>query len=152
MERFWKKVKKTENCWEWTANKIKHGYGRINFEGRPQLAHRVSWILSNGNIPYGFVICHRCDNPSCVRPDHLFIGTMSDNKKDSDSKNRSYRTGKPPIKLGKENNMTRFTKDQILEIRSRYASGEDQYSIGRSYSAAQGTISNIVRRKSWKHI
>ncbi len=84
-KRFWIKVQKTEGCWNWTGSKDRDGYGRFGTNGRnssPHLAQRVSWFIKFGDIPEGSCILHRCDNPSCVNPDHLFIGTPYDNMRD----------------------------------------------------------------------
>lgn len=89
-DRFWAKVKKSDACWEWQGGRLPHGYGRIVIsrkEGAVR-AHRFSWELHFGPIPDGMVICHRCDNPPCVRPDHLFVGTQSDNMRDCVNKGR----------------------------------------------------------------
>lgn len=83
-DRFWAKVEKTEGCWEWTGSKSRKGYGQFN-EGR---AHRVSWEMHNGPIPEGMFVCHHCDNPPCVRPDHLFIGDNAANMRDAFAKGR----------------------------------------------------------------
>lgn len=88
LQRFTEKVNKTDNCWEWTAYINRHGYGAIRFNGRATLAHRVSYELHNGPIPEGFLVCHHCDNPKCVNPGHLFIGTHQDNRNDCLKKGR----------------------------------------------------------------
>lgn len=91
-ERFWAKVRKSKGCWEWTGAKQHNGYGFIHTGGhvirRPLRAHRASWELHYGPIPAGLWVLHRCDNPSCVRPDHLFLGSRSDNMKDCAAKGR----------------------------------------------------------------
>jgi hypothetical protein len=88
MKRFWDKVVKTDTCWVWTASVNGKGYGSFGYGGRVQLAHRVSWQMHCGPIPPGLCVCHACDNPSCVRPDHLFLGTIKDNNRDRDRKGR----------------------------------------------------------------
>lgn len=93
---FWKHVEKTEGCWPWTAHRDRRGYGRMTAKGYPQLPGRriwlathVSWLIHHGALPSGLVL-HRCDNPSCVRPDHLFLGTHADNVADMIAKGRGF--------------------------------------------------------------
>ena len=85
---FWAQVKKGPGCWVWQGTVNAQGYGRVR-RGAIGGAHRVSWVIANGAIPDGMHICHKCDNPPCVRPDHLFAGTRSDNMKDCTSKGRN---------------------------------------------------------------
>jgi hypothetical protein len=96
--RFWAKVQKSAGCWTWTANHLPKGYGVIGVGAADQglkLAHRVSWEIHFGPIPAGLFVCHRCDNPPCVRPDHLFLGTVQDNVDDMVAKGRAnYRGGR----------------------------------------------------------
>lgn len=102
MQRFWDKVNKTEDCWEWIgAIRGNSGYGCIKINGKNQNAHRVSWELSFGKIPVEKLVCHHCDNRRCVRPDHLFLGSYTDNILDSFSKGRvSWNKGKMFTKHG----------------------------------------------------
>jgi hypothetical protein len=88
-ERFWRNVDKTGECWTWTGGRAIDGYGSFYADGAGIAAHRFSYQLHNGPIPAGLVICHRCDNPPCVRPDHLFLGTQLDNVRDMFSKDRN---------------------------------------------------------------
>lgn len=92
--RFWSKVNKTEGCWLWTASGTDDGYGQLKFKGKRHYAHHLSVMLSGREIPAGMAVCHTCDNPPCVRPDHLFVGTLSDNQKDSVKKGRNYAPGR----------------------------------------------------------
>lgn len=89
--RFWARVQKGDGCWEWQGTRIAHGYGRLRVGSERVLAHRYSWRITNGPIPAGMSVLHRCDNPPCVRPDHLFLGTQLDNNRDRSAKGRSYR-------------------------------------------------------------
>lgn len=94
-DRFWSKVVKTDTCWIWigAGSTSKKGYGQIRLpgaKGRQTSAHRVSWILHRGEIPIGLDVLHKCDNPPCVNPDHLFLGTNQDNVNDKVSKGRQY--------------------------------------------------------------
>lgn len=90
-DRFWAKVAKYDGCWIWTAAKNQNGYGLFRVPGRKWVvvASRVSWELERGPIPEGIFVCHHCDNPSCVRPDHLFLGTNADNNRDRHRKGRT---------------------------------------------------------------
>lgn len=88
---FWRRVKKGDGCWLWVGDKRPRGYGRF----RADSAHRVAYRLTRGDIPDGFFVCHHCDNPSCVRPDHLFLGTPADNVRDMIAKGRQRLVGRP---------------------------------------------------------
>jgi len=88
--RFWRRVSKSDRCWTWTGCGTPKGYGVVGYLGRQAYAHRVSWIIHNGPIPSGMSVCHRCDNPPCVRPEHLFLGTALDNNRDSRDKGRHH--------------------------------------------------------------
>jgi hypothetical protein len=93
-QRFWAKVDKSDGCWVWTANKLPRGYGLFQFASRKAVtAHRLSYEMANGPIPAGLFVLHRCDNPSCVRPDHLFAGTHTDNMCDAARKGRLVDNG-----------------------------------------------------------
>ena len=89
MERFFEKVEKTEKCWGWLAGTNKDGYGKFKMRGKTLQAHRLSWVIHNGIIPEGMCVLHHCDNPPCVNPAHLFLGTILDNNRDRDAKGRN---------------------------------------------------------------
>ena len=88
MQRFWDKVEKTDGCWVWTASKNRQGYGYFRFDGKMRKAHRMAWLFAIGEIPEGMMVCHSCDNPSCVNPEHLWLGTGQDNMDDMNTKGR----------------------------------------------------------------
>lgn len=145
-ERFWEKVDKTGDCWEWTAHKNKQGYGTFHTEGG-YLAHRFSWFLHNGKIPEDLYVCHHCDNPGCVNPDHLFLGTYKDNMQDAVNK------GRMADQRGEANGHSKLTKKQVLAIREEYKTGNiTQKELAIKYNVSQVTIWMIVTRRTWRHI
>lgn len=149
-ERFWEKVKKAgpDDCWLWTATVTRAGYGKIGRGGRDEVedyAHRVSWELHNGPIPDGYFLCHRCDNPPCVNPTHLFLGTPADNVADAIKKGRHIR--------GEAVGGCLLTADKVVEIRRLYAAGGvRQEDLATRYGVTRSNIGAIVRGKSWKHL
>lgn len=132
-ERFWEKVEKRspEDCWEWTHCRTKFGYGRIaNGDGKVVTTHRVSWQIHNGPIPEKMWVLHKCDNPPCVNPDHLFLGTGKENNLDCETKGRARRLH------GTDNGNCKYS-DEIIEIvRSNTMTEKmlrEQYGISRGY-------------------
>lgn len=113
---FWEKVNKTEGCWEWTGSKNKKGYGSFGVDGKTQKAHRVSWMLTFGELPEDDVL-HTCDNPSCVRPDHLFVGTNQDNMRDMADKGRAF------MKKGELHLNAKLTDAQVEALRQEGKTG-----------------------------
>ena len=97
-ERFWEKVHITDGCWEWMARRKLHGYGEFRIIDCLVPAHRMAWVLSVGPIPKGLLVLHRCDNPPCCNPDHLFLGTQADNLRDAIQKGRLVLTARKPRK------------------------------------------------------
>ena len=93
--RFWSLVRKADSdaCWEWNGPRTKRNYGMVTIARQKVPAHRAAWELTSGPIPAGLFVCHRCDNPPCVRPDHLFLGTALENNQDMWAKNRGWRGG-----------------------------------------------------------
>jgi len=174
-ELFWSKVDKSagpDACWPWTGG-LHGGYGRIMFNKERMLAHRVSWVLTNGAIPPGLCSCHRCDNPCCVNPSHLFLGTVTDNNADCTAKGRrssgdAHRaimrrlaargeangSRKHPERRprGSNNGSARLTESLVVEIRTRCANGESQRAVARSLHVASNTVRDIIIGKRWRHV
>lgn len=133
-------------CWEWQKCKTL-GYGRLAVAGtgKKSRAHRQSHALHTGPIPDGMLVCHACDNPSCVNPDHLFLGTQSDNMADMTAKGRQSR--------GEASGSAKLTKSDVLEIRDLALHKVfTQAAIGALYDIDQTAVSKIHSRKSWRHI
>lgn len=160
VDRFWEKVKKSDGCWEWQGSTAGSGYGQLKVPGASRIgAHRFSWELHYGPIPPGLFVCHHCDNRTCVRPDHLFLGTSAENNADAARKGRfpkgkeSY-PGKHPERYfrGQDNPNARLTDAAVRDIRRRCAAGESQRSLAREYGVDQTLISLVVLRKAWRHI
>lgn len=147
-DRFWEKVQKTDSCWIWTGAHMSNGYGSIGScaKGRRLLAHRVSWELHNGPIPDGLCALHRCDNRTCVNPNHLFLGTYKDNALDMHAKGRDNHC------KGETAPSTFLTNADVLAIRAEFAQGQRIADIARNRGLKYYHVSNIVHRKTWRHI
>ena len=113
INNFWKKVEKTERCWNWTAAKNEKGYGFFGIIGKTDRSHRISWVLNNGQIPDNLFVCHKCDNPKCVNPAHLFLGTNKDNVDDMVAKQRN---SKPPSMGGWNKKLFPEDKKHLLGV------------------------------------
>lgn len=140
-------MRKTDDCWEWTGGLFSFGYGSIKVVLEPgryqaQQAHRVSYELHHGPIPAGLLVCHRCDNPICVRPDHLFLGTNSDNMRDMHAKGRAN------LKRGATNARAKLSEDDVREIRA-LAGTMPQRKIAARFGISQGQVCRIVLRTRW---
>ena len=112
-------------------------------------AHRAAWELANGPVPNGMSVLHRCDNPPCVRPEHLFVGTQKDNVRDMIEKGRRA-TLESTTHFGSDVGTSKLTVDEVVEIRRLYASGMRQIPLGKMFGVHQNSISRIVNRKSWQ--
>lgn len=184
---FWSHVRVNERtgCWEWTGGHDKDGYGY--FLVRPRLkgldrTHRVSWVIHFGPIPVGLFVLHRCDNPPCVRPDHLWLGTSADNTADMVAKGREShhrhfggavghrnghythpestargerhgsRTHPEAVLRGAANGMATTTEAQVREVRRLRATGELYRDIAEAVGLKLSNVQQIARRKTWRHI
>ena len=146
MDRFWNKIiKYASGCWHWNGC-IVRGYGQIRWQGKLIYVHRLSWIIHNGSIPVGMMVCHKCDTPICVNPDHLFLGTAKDNGADKANKHRAARL------LGEQNPYAKLTAFQAIQAKAGHANGESCTSIARRFHVDRTTISKIVNGVNWKHL
>ena len=150
-ERFWPKVDRSggpDACWPWTAFRLPWGYGQIGegpAGGRHLYAHRVAWELTNGPIPAGLLALHRCDNPPCCNPAHLFLGTNRDNTADMDQKGR--RGEHHPV--GSLNGRAVLTLEMAAEIRRLHEMGVPYSQLVRRFGVGKSTISRVVRGENW---
>lgn len=148
--RFFKKVAKSKGCWTWTAAINNRGYGKFSLEtGKWSLAHRASWLIHYGKIPKGLHVLHRCDNPPCVRPDHLFLGTGKDNFADMIDKGRQNYGNRS---RGEEHVRSIFTEEEVLEIRALRSGGFSLGAIAEAFMVRKSAVSHIIQRRCWKHI
>jgi hypothetical protein len=133
-------------CWEWKKAKHRQGYGNIGYKRKVMLAHRVSWKVFKGELDDNILVCHHCDNPPCVNPDHLFLGTDRDNVNDAFKKGRIKRY------KGEDHYFAKLTKEMVLEIRKLASEGMKYAEIAKKLNVKLGNISGIVTKSSWKHI
>lgn len=147
MVSFWNLVdrKKDFECWEWLGSKQGVGYGTYVFCGASLKAHRVSWELNRGPIPKCMQVCHKCDNPGCVNPNHLFIGSHADNMRDKIEKQRAN------CLKGENHPLAKLNKSKVVHIRREYEKGGvTQTELAERYNINFRSIHNIVNQKSWK--
>lgn len=147
--RFLKRVivKNNDECWEWTGSRNQkewHGQWR-NKAGEIELTHRASWRLFKSEIPGGLCVLHRCDNPICVNPTHLFLGTQSDNSNDMWQKGRA----RPATSLGEKHGMSKLNVNAVLEIRSSQLSGVE---LAKKFGITPTTVCDVRKRRIWKHV
>lgn len=149
-------IDKETSCWNWNMGKDKDGYGKITFNGEHWRAHRLSYVaLSNPvhdcEIPAGMLVCHRCDNPSCINPTHLFLGTPADNMADRDSKGRHKPNTGKSYGCGESANSAKLKWHQVLEIRKMASSGEfTQTEIAEMFGINQSGVSKIRLGVTWR--
>ncbi len=150
--RFWPKVAMTtpedDYCWTWMGGRSARGYGCFYWDGQQSSAHRAAWVLTYGPIPKGMVVAHRCDNPSCVRPTHLFAGSQLENVQDMDRKGRR-RSVSP---RGEERTARKLSEAQVVAIRDSHRAGISTVVLGREYGVNPTTVQRIVRREDWAHV
>lgn len=151
-KRFWSKVQKGSDCWLWQSTKNSQGYGRFAISVGPYRqqwlsAHRLAWEWTRGSIPDGMNVCHHCDNPSCVNPAHLFLGTDKDNAADRDRKGRR----RPPI--GDSNGRAKLTECDVREMRELWdRSSMTMRELAERYRVARQTVRAAINGETWRHI
>lgn len=156
IERFWSHVDKAGDCWLWTAGKNGVGYGVFGIggrKGRRWIASRFAYTITNGPIASGLNVCHQCDNPSCVNPAHLFLGTQGDNIRDMAKKGRHWVQKNPGANDGERNPRATLTDAQVLAIRAEWShGGVTQADLMRRYGVSKHVIWGVVHRRRWQHL
>lgn len=146
---FWEKVERTESCWNWKASKDRYGYGQLTCQGKHRMAHHVAYELTKGAIPDGLCVLHHCDNPSCVNPEHLYLGTHRHNTQDMMQRGRNQ-CGRFP---GSTNPTSKLTEEDVKTIRWMHENGTlSNQAIADHFGVTGALIGMIVKRKIWKHI
>lgn len=146
LNRFWSNVVKSEGCWNWIGGKDKDGYGKLQLYGASLRAHRFAYKLYKGHIDDTLMVLHTCDNPSCVREDHLYQGTNEDNVQDRIIRQRQQ------SQWGEANPAAKLSTEIVLEVRRLWASGVRQVDIGKLFDIDPKYISSIVNNKCWTHL
>lgn len=164
-KRFWKKVEITANpdkCWNWTASHLmgegKQPYGKISFNKIFYFAHRISYLMHYKEDPREMCVLHKCDNPRCVNPAHLFLGTNDDNVQDKKSKGRHRGFKMKPKSYegtarGVNHGMSKLNNQNVIQIKEEYCKGGITYQqLGSKYGVSKKTILNIINNRTWKHV
>lgn len=142
--RFLSKTKQVGDCLEWQAGKNQHGYGTFKVGGKGWLAHRASWFIFKGQDPGALKVLHKCDNPACVSPAHLFLGTQVDNIDDMVKKGRNIKGESVPN--------AKLTETDVLEVRRLAKQGWQQKDIAKRFQVSKPCISRLLSGKTWKHL
>ena len=156
-ERFWSKVRKSDGCWEWTGNKGSNGYGRFYANDRSFAATHIALMLSGRPLADGLFALHKCDNPGCVRPDHLFAGTLAENQQDCERKRRRrHMVGDSnPMRMyaglhaGEKNGCSKLTSADVTRIREQYKAGIRVSLIAEKFGVHNTAIYKILNGKRW---
>lgn len=162
-DRFWSYVDRTSDCWNWLGTRTNHGlgYGKFSVGVSTMLAHRVSYIISRGEeIPHGRLVCHRCDNPCCVNPSHLWLGTPLSNMQDKVSKNRQSEgarhatlcAGTFKVQHGAATGHAKICDSDVIELRKIRRAGLSLAKTGKMFGISAQTVLDIMQGKTWKHV
>lgn len=156
VKHFWEYVTPTENpnsCWLWAGYRNRSGYGQVSAHCKHMLAHRVSWEIHHGPVPDGLFVLHHCDVPSCVNPDHLWLGTHTDNMRDMSKKQRHGSTTHPECRLrGSDHPVSKLTNKDVRQIRALASTPITISELSRRYGVTRAVIRGIIRREGWKHV
>lgn len=148
--RFWSKIDMSGDCWTWTGSKSSNGYGGFGVApGRTELAHRISWREHYGPIPDGMYVCHRCDNPGCVNPNHLFLGTPADNCRDMWKKRRQH--DYKSMQRGEARHNARLTPDIVRYMRE-YFPEKTATDLAKEFDVHVSTALAAIKGKTWGHV
>ncbi len=149
-ERFWAKVQKTDECWIWTGHCTLNGYGIFSIVGGKITASRMAWVLVYGPIPDGFWVLHKCDNPPCVRPDHLFLGTHTDNMVDMTMKGR----GRPghPDNSGERNGRAKLTESAVQVARQMHEQGATERQLAQRFGVSAAGMHYALSGETWPNV
>jgi hypothetical protein len=142
-------VRVPSGCLEWQGYRDELGYGTLRCDGKQRKAHRVAWIISNGQISEGLDCLHHCDNPACCEVEHLFLGTHADNNADMKAKGRAVYVS------GERSGNAKLSADQVREIRALYQPGSSEFgqgALGRRFGVSRAQIAHIINRHAWAHI
>jgi len=146
-DRFWTKVNKTDGCWLWTGGLNKDGYGTFSFYGPIIAVHRIVWMLVKSEIPKGLNVLHKCDIRNCLNPDHLYLGTQKDNRRDADIRGRTN------LPKGSAHPNAKLTEAQVILIRTEWKPWiYTARMLAIKHGVKKSVIMDILNRKTWKHI
>lgn len=151
IDRFWSKVSKSTGCWLWSGTLQQKGYGTLMVDNERHSVHRIAWTLHFGPIPHRLMVCHSCDVPSCVNPNHLFLGTNSDNMRDAAQKHRLHAQRHPDLYRGDRNMRATVTAEIVLAIRAQKGR-RSMRALAMEYGVSRSAICHIQQRRVWAHI
>lgn len=143
-EMFFERVVQKDGCWEWKGHINSAGYSIFKVNGKRTFAHIFSWMLYRGDIPYKQFVCHKCDNPICCNPEHLFLGSPAKNSEDMKVKKRQAK--------GNSHGMSKLNEQDAINIKKRLKAGETSYRIAKDYPVHMSTIYSIEWGVTWNHL